>query len=130
MNNAFVHLNGNLVRDPELREVGPTKAKVASFSVAVNTTNKKPDGTYEANFYDVSLWGNQGERFMEMAKKGMRVYVCGDLSMVEYVSNRDNQKHTRLRVNAFQVLINEPKDKTAQPAQQPMDPLPEEDPYA
>lgn len=104
-NDATVVIHGNLVRDPELKEVGATKSKVAAFTVAVSTAVKKPDGTFDTNFYDVSLWGPRGEAFVQHAEKGTAVQVVGDLSMVEYVSQKDNQKRVRLRVDAFKVKI-------------------------
>lgn len=129
-NDATVVIHGNLVRDPELREVGAAKTKVASFTVAVSTATKKPDGTYEANFYDVSLWGPRGEAFMERAEKGTAVQVIGDLAMVEYVSQKDNLKHARLRVEAQKVKITARAKQGAAPSRPPvMDPMPNNDPF-
>lgn len=129
-NDATVTIHGNLVRDPELREVGAAKSKVASFTVAVSTANKKQDGTYDTNFYDVSLWGPRGEAFMDRAEKGTAVQVVGDLSMVEYVSQKDNQKHNRLRVDAYKVKITaRPKGQAAVARPAMMDPMPDNDPF-
>ena len=126
-NDATVTLHGNLVRDPELKEVGPSKSKVASFTVAVSTSNKKPDGTYDTNFYDVSLWGPRGEAFIERAEKGTAVQVIGDVSMVEYVSQKDNLKHNRLRVDAYKVKITARGKQAAGTRNVSMDPMPEDD---
>lgn len=130
-NDATVVIHGNLVRDPELREVGANKTKVASFTVAVSTNNKKPDGTYDTNFYDVSLWGARGEAFIDRAEKGTAVQVIGDLSMVEYVSQKDNQNHCRLRIDATKIKITDrAKARAAAPARNAsMDPMPESDPF-
>jgi single stranded DNA-binding protein len=108
-NDATVFLHGNIVRDPEVREVGPNKSKVTSFTVAVSTTNKRPDGTYDTNYYDVSFWGPRGEAFAERAGKGTAVAVVGDLCLSEYVSQKDNQKHSRLRVECYKVKITSQK---------------------
>lgn len=126
-NDATVTLHGNLVRDPELKEVGPSKSKVASFTVAVSTSNKKPDGTYDTNFYDVSLWGPRGEAFIERAEKGTAVQVIGDVSMVEYVSQKDNLKHNRLRVDAYKVKITARGKQAAGTRNASMDPTPDDD---
>lgn len=126
-NDATVTLHGNLVRDPELKEVGPSKSKVASFTVAVSTSNKKPDGTYDTNFYDVSLWGPRGEAFIERAEKGTAVQVIGDVSMVEYVSQKDNLKHNRLRVDAYKVKITARGKQATGARNASMDPTPDDD---
>ena len=128
-NDATIVINGNLVRDPELREVGANKNKVASFTVAVNTNTRRPDGTFEANFYDVSMWGPRGEAFVQRAQKGTGVEVIGDLAMSEYVSTKDNKNHYRLRIDAYKTKITA---RGKENAQKPMvmDPMPdEEDPF-
>ena len=75
-NNAKIILRGNLVRDPETREVNGSN--VTSFTVAVSTRVKKEDGTYDTNFHDCSLWGKPGDYFKDRAKKGMLVDVIGE----------------------------------------------------
>jgi len=129
-NDATVVIHGNLVRDPELKEVGASKAKVAAFTVAVSTAVKKADGTYETNFYDVSLWGPRGEAFAQHAEKGTAVQVVGDLSMVEYVSQKDNQKRVRLRVDAFKVKITAKAKGSEEAPRSPVSaPMPDDDPF-
>jgi len=128
-NDATIVINGNLVRDPELREVGANKNKVASFTVAVNTNTRRPDGTFEANFYDVSMWGPRGEAFVQRAQKGTGVEVIGDLAMSEYVSTKDNKNHYRLRIDAYKTKITARGKENAQKPMA-MDPMPdEEDPF-
>ena len=128
-NDATVTIHGNLVRDPELREIGVNKTKVAAFTVAVSTNNKKPDGTYDANFYDVSLWAPRAESFMQRAQKGTAVQVVGDLSLSDYVSKTDGQKHYRLRIDAYKVKITA-RAKQADAPQIPAAPVVEEaDPF-
>ena len=128
-NDATVTIHGNLVRDPELREVGAAKSKVASFTVAVSTSNKKEDGTFDTNFYDVSLWGQNAENIAQHMQKGTAVMVIGDFSMVEYVSKKDNLKHNRLRVNATKVKITANAKPTATRGFV-MDPMPDSsDPF-
>lgn len=127
-NDATVVIHGNLTRDPEMKEVGASKSKVASFTVAVSTAVRKSDGTYETNFYDVSLWGPRGEAFVQHAEKGTAVQVVGDLSMVEYTSQKDGQKRTRLRVDAFKVKITAKAKGSAAPNAAPM-PVEDDDPF-
>ena len=99
-NNAKVSMIGNLVRDPEMKEVG--SSKVLSMTVAVNTMSKKDDGTYDSNFYDVSYWGKPGEFVFDRLQKGTQVFVTGDFMQVEY-KGQDGVNKYRLRVTAYDV---------------------------
>lgn len=98
--NAKVTILGNLTRDPQTRSVGDRT--VTSFTVAVNTLSKKDDGSFESNFYDVSVWGKSGEYLMQKLQKSSMVLVTGDLAMVEYTA-KDNSPRQALRVTATDV---------------------------
>ena len=100
-NNAKVTLIGNLTRDPIQRNVG--QSTVVSLSVAVNTLNKKSDGSYETNFYDVSVWGKSGDYVMNSFQKGTQVWVTGDLMMTEYTQKDSGQTRQALRVTATDI---------------------------
>ena len=55
-NDATICVTGNLIKDPTHTVVN--NQTVVSFTIGVNTTLKKADGTgYESNFYNVSVWG-------------------------------------------------------------------------
>lgn len=99
-NNAKVTLIGNLVRDPEVRDVNNTK--VLSFTVAVSTLTKREDGQYESNFYDCSYWWPRAEHLTERLQKSTQVVVFGDLQQVEYTDKEGNHR-ARLRVNVSDV---------------------------
>jgi single-strand DNA-binding protein len=67
-----VVLVGNLTRDPELRHT-PSGTAVCSLRLAVNTRRK--DGatgewTDKPNYFDVTVWGNQGESCAQYLSKG------------------------------------------------------------
>lgn len=99
-NNAKINLVGNLTKDPTTRQIGA--GNVVQLSVAVSTMNKAPDGTYLSDFYDVSVWGKNGEYLMDKVQKGTQVWATGDFSTSEYTA-QDGQKRTALRVNASDV---------------------------
>ena len=101
-NNAKIILRGNLVRDPETREVNGSN--VTSFTVAVSTRVKKEDGTYDTNFHDCSLWGKPGDYFKDRAKKGMLVDVIGEFHQDEYV-NKEGERRYRLRCDAYRADV-------------------------
>ena len=67
-----VVLVGNLTRDPELRHT-PSGTAVCSLRLAVNTRRK--DGatgewTEKPNYFDITVWGNQGENCAQYLAKG------------------------------------------------------------
>jgi len=95
---AQINIDGNLVRDPEIKDVNGSK--VCSFTIACSTRMKKEDGTYDTNFFDCSLWGKPGEYIASRAKKGMRVKTYGHFHQDEY-TNKDQEKRYRLRVDSF-----------------------------
>ena len=57
-----VVLVGNLTKDPELRHT-PSGTAVCKLRLAVNTRQKDPQGNWgdKPNYFDVTVWGNQGE---------------------------------------------------------------------
>ena len=86
MNNINrVVLTGNLTRDPELRSL-PSGTAVCSLRVACNTRRKSSDGEWvdKPNFFDVTVWGGQGESVARYLSKGRPVAVDGRLEWREW----------------------------------------------
>ena len=56
-----VVLTGNLARDPELRSL-PSGSSVCKLRIASNS-RRKQGGSWvdKANYFDVTVWGAQGE---------------------------------------------------------------------
>jgi len=72
---------GNLVRDPESRQVGDKT--VCNFTIAVNR-RKKIEGQPDADFFRVSAWGNLGMNCQKYLVKGKKVCVTGPVSVHVY----------------------------------------------
>ena len=67
-----VVLVGNLTRDPELRHT-PSGTAVCSLRLAVNTRRKDAatgEWGEKPNYFDVTVWGNQGENCAQYLSKG------------------------------------------------------------
>ena len=81
-----VVLVGNLTRDPELRHTAGGSA-VCSLRLAVNT-RRKDQSTGEwgekPNFFDITVWGQQGENCAQYLAKGRPVGVDGRLEWREW----------------------------------------------
>lgn len=81
MNNLnSILLEGNLVRDPEIKET-PTGTKVGSFCVASNRYYKNGEGerVEEVSFFDIEVWSRLAETCHEYLTKGRGVRVVGRL---------------------------------------------------
>src|SRR4051794_40892033 len=75
-----VILIGNLTRDPELRHT-PSGTAVCSLRLAVNSRRKDQTGQWveKPNYFDVTVWGQQGENRAQYLAKGRPGGVDGRL---------------------------------------------------
>lgn len=80
-----VVLTGNVTRDPELRST-PSGTSVCSLRVACNTRRKDGSGQWvdKANYFDVTVWGAQGENVAHYCSMGRAIAVDGRLEWREY----------------------------------------------
>jgi single-strand DNA-binding protein len=84
MNVNVVALTGNLTRDPELRTTG-SGTSVCSLRIAVNERAKiGGEWTDKPNYFDVTVWGNQGEACAKYLEKGAPVAIQGRLQWREW----------------------------------------------
>jgi single-strand DNA-binding protein len=101
-----VVLTGNLTRDPELRSTqGGTS--VCSLRVACNTRRKGPSGDWEdkPNYFDVTVWGAQGENCARFLSKGRPVAIDGRLEWREWQDpNGNNRQAIDIVADAVQFL--------------------------
>ena len=97
MNTNFVVLEGNLTRDPEIKEAG--SSQVSNFGIAVNKRIRK-DGEWvngDPQFYDISAWGYDAERSMALSS-GDAVIIIGELNFQTW--EKDGQKRSAVKVTA------------------------------
>lgn len=96
-----VILTGNLTRDPELRSL-PSGMSVCSLRIASNTRRKNgSSGEWEdkPNFFDVTVWGAQGENCSRFLSKGRPVAIDGRLEWREWTA-QDGAKRQSVEVVA------------------------------
>lgn len=100
-----VMLIGNLTRDPELK-VTPSGASVCTFGLATNSRYKKPDGNYEelTNFHNIVAWSKLADICAEKLKKGMKVYVEGELRTRRWDENGMNKQKTEVRITEMIIV--------------------------
>ncbi len=90
-----VVLTGNLTRDPELRQTGGGTS-VCSLRLACNTRRRSPSGEWEdkPNFFDITVWGAQGENCAQYLSKGRPVAVDGRLEWREWQDQQGNKRQS------------------------------------
>jgi single-strand DNA-binding protein len=98
-----VVLVGNLTKDPELRHT-PSGTAVCKLRLAVNTRQKDAQGNWgdKPNYFDVTVWGNQGESCAQYLSKGRPVGVDGRLDWREWGA-QDGTKRQAVEVIADSV---------------------------
>jgi single-strand DNA-binding protein len=102
-----VVITGNLTRDPELRSL-PSGMSVCEMGVAVNESVKNNQtGQWEerANFFDVTVWGAQGENCARFLAKGRPVAVHGRLRWEQWQSPQgENRSKVKIVADRVQFL--------------------------
>ena len=95
-----VVLVGNLTRDPELRHT-PSGTAVCNLRLAVNTRRKDETGQWvdKPNYFDITVWGAQGENCAQYLAKGRPVGVDGRLEWREWEA-QDGSKRQAVEVIA------------------------------
>jgi single-strand DNA-binding protein len=97
-----VVLTGNLTRDPELRSTA-SGMSVCSLRVACNTRRKNnATGEWEdkPNYFDVTVWGAQGENCARFLAKGRPVAIDGRLEWREWEERETGNKRQAVDIIA------------------------------
>ena len=99
-----VVLTGNLTRDPELKHL-PSGTALCSLRIAVNTRRKDESGqwTDKPNYFDISVWGAQGENCAQYLAKGRPVAIDGRLEWREWEATDGSGKRQAVEVVADNV---------------------------
>jgi single-strand DNA-binding protein len=89
-----VVLTGNLTADPELRSLASGNS-VCKLRIACNTRRKNNQaGTWEdkPNYFDVTVWGAQGENCARFLSKGRPVAIDGRLEWREWETQEGHKR--------------------------------------
>lgn len=105
-----VVLIGRLTRDAE-QTYTQSGYTVIKFSIAVNRRRKQGDNWVdEANFFDVTSFGRQGEAIVSYMNKGRQIAVEGQLRQDRWEA-QDGTKRSKVYVDANYIqLIGNRKD--------------------
>jgi single-strand DNA-binding protein len=97
----IVAVTGNLTHDPDLRSLA-SGTSVCKLRVAVNTRRKNTaSGEWEdkPNFFNVTVWGAQGENAARFLEKGRPVGVQGRLEWRDWEAD-DGTKRQAVEIIA------------------------------
>jgi single-strand DNA-binding protein len=91
-----VVLTGNLTRDPELRST-PSGTSICGLRIATNTRRKdgqSGEWVDKANYFDVTIFGRQGENAAQYLAKGRPVAIDGRLEWREWQDKDGNKRQS------------------------------------
>jgi single-strand DNA-binding protein len=110
-----VVLIGRLTRDAELKYTATGQA-VCKFSIAVNRRRKNGEQwVEEASFFDIVLWGRQGETLNQYLTKGRSVGVDGELRQDRWEQDGQNRSKVEIIANNLQLLGGNANSGSGQP---------------
>lgn len=97
-------LVGRLTRDAELKYTNSGQA-ICHFSVATSSRKKKGDQWVdEASFWDIDLWGKQGESINQYLVKGKLVAVEGSMRQDRWEQDGQSRMKVIISANTVQLL--------------------------
>ncbi|MDR0689694.1 MAG: single-stranded DNA-binding protein [Spirochaetaceae bacterium] len=103
-----VVLIGRLTRDAELKYTTGGQP-VCKFSIAINRRKKSGDQWVdEANYFDIVLWGRQGEALNQYLVKGKMVGIEGELRQDRWEQDGQNRSKVEIVANNLQLLGGNP----------------------
>jgi single-strand DNA-binding protein len=96
-----VVITGNLTRDPELRSTGGGTS-VCELRVAVNSRRKDQSGNWvdKPNYFNVVVFGGQGENCANYLSKGRPVAIEGRLDWREWEAKDGSGKRQAVQIIA------------------------------
>ena len=103
-----VTLMGRLTKDPELRSTA-SGVSVATFSLAVESDFKGPNGEKTTDFFDVIAWRKTAEFIHSYFSKGRMMIVDGRLRAETWEDNTTGKTRKNIKVVADSVYFGDSK---------------------
>lgn len=88
-----VVLIGRLTKDPDLRFTPGQGKAVARITVAVDRRMKKEDGSRDADFIPIVIWGKQAESTANYMGKGRLIGISGRIQTRSYEAKDGIRKY-------------------------------------
>lgn len=107
-----VVLIGRIAKDIEVRYT-TTQKVVAMFLLAVNREFKNQKGEYEADFFNIVMWGKPAELAGNTLKKGSKIAIDGRIQNRSYEAKDGTKRYiTEIVANGFEYLDKKEQAKT------------------
>lgn len=114
MNINRVILTGNLTADPELRQTS-SGTSVCQLRIACNTRQKSGDEWKDKpNYFNVIVWGGQGESAAKYLAKGRPVAIDGRLEWREWEKDGAKRQAIEIIADSVQFLDSGKRDFDAE----------------
>lgn len=88
-----VVLIGRLVKDPELKFLPNGGTAVCTFTIAVDRRFKKEDGSKEADFIPIVVWGKPAENTANYMSKGRLIGISGRIQTRTYDAKDGSKRY-------------------------------------
>ena len=112
---SYVHVQGRLTRDPEIKEVQTKTGKVEVYerSIASNNYIAKKSTVV---FYNVNLWPGRAEYLKKNLVKGSATVITGQFYQNTFVDKNKNEKTVNcINLHAIHLSVcDHPSDKPAE----------------
>jgi len=115
----IVTLISRIVKDAELTYTKSGTA-LCKFAIASNSYQGKDKDDY-VSFFDIVLWGKQGEALNPYLKRGQQVGVAGSLRQDRWETDGNKRSRVNIVANNIQLLGGK-KDSNNQKENKPFDP--------
>ena len=95
-----VYMVGNLVKDPEMKDIGTGGNKVTNFTIASNRHWTGPEGqkNEEVSFIDCCAFGKRAEAINTYFSKGRKILIDGRIKQEKWIDKDTQKSQSRIRV--------------------------------
>lgn len=104
---------GRLTKDPETRTLADIQK--TSFTLAVDRSYTKEDGTRDTDFFQVIAWGKLGEICQTYLKKGRLTLIEGRFQNRSYEKDGKKNWVTEMVADKMQMMEAPRREKSEQP---------------
>ena len=103
-----IYGSGNLTKDPEKLTTETTACK---FTLAVNETYTKEDGTRPVQYFNVVAWGKLAENCLKYLKKGSKISLFGNPQNRKYEKDGETKYIFEIVATDIEFMSSKPKEQ-------------------
>lgn len=103
-----IYGSGNLTKDPEKLT---TETAACKFTLAVNETYTKEDGTRPVQYFNVVAWGKLAENCLKYLKKGSKISLFGNPQNRKYEKDGETKYIFEIVATDIEFMSSKPKEQ-------------------